>query len=504
MHQCYFLLQIYDDFIYGDLAPPNLDNKNKKLIINHLESTFSSCEDLEIIKVKFLKNRFEVVEKVSISNAHPLKKDYFSQENINFENDLDEVIIQKILDELSPKTDNIQFTISKSEKNIQSIGVCRNSSWNEINYDRSKYCYYYQVLKKSSFDLKSRIKLLDFELDEIDFKKLITKVQKTLMLYLKELSKTYTIKNNLLSFRVKSSYNNQDYFLLIYSSIINLLNYLYENYHIQINKTFQVPYYSEIINENKFDHKIKIIKKHLKNEKVNLTLINIIEHQLNRITDIDNENRLTYHELDYFIKYINGLTNHFLIYEKRKNTTEDIIFLLISNRFNNLKFIKFITDEIRLQLESTINGNDKRTYLLDKRNAIIQCFPTIDLTYDPKSKEIDQVLLEWIEIELENIIKHIEINNQTVNEENILKLKTTLSVPEVSVLLKTLNDSGIVSSESYSELARIGSNCLRTENTENISTSQLRNYFYDKDPVVIESIKTRLIQALNNINKNLD
>lgn len=111
------------------------------------------------------------------------------------------------------------------------------------------------------------------------------------------------------------------------------------------------------------------------------------------------------------------------------------------------------------------------------------------------------MLLEWIEIELENIIKNIEINNQTENVENVLKLKTKLSVPEVSVLLKTLNDSGIVSSESYSELARIGSNCLRTENTENISASQLRNYFYDKDPVVIESIKTRLPTPHHSITK---
>ena len=504
MHQCYYLLQIYEDLIYGELEPVRLNDDKIDLGINYLKEEIDTCKDMQVVKVRVKKDDIQVLKKLNISNAHPLAKEYFAQRDLSFENNIEELLAKKIVNELEINSEKVLFTITKANNSIQYVGVCENSSWNKINNQRVKYCYYHQMLANCKKKVLSAIHLNVFELEEHQFKKLIYNIQKTLMFYIIELKKNHNINPKSLNYQLKDNYTDEDYISLIYISLVDLLNFLYENYDKEFDKTFEVPYFSEKINVNKIDDKIKIIKKHFKEHNIDPLLQEILNEQFKRIIGFDHPKRLTYHELDYFIELLNGLTKYLLFFKDRVVTAQNIISLLISYKFNSFKFIQYVTSEIQKDLSSINSLEEKRIHLLSEKKNIEQSFDAIKAEYDPESRGISSLLSEWIDKEIKLVEEYINNSiNKPENQNEANKLNTSLSTRELSVLIKTLSDCDIILSKSQTDLARWLSANFRNENTDNISINQARNHLYNKDPFVLEKVKDLAIQLVNVINEKL-
>lgn len=505
MLQPYFDLQIYEDLIYGELEPVRLKEDNTKIIINYLNQEIDSCQDMQVVKVKVKKDDIEVLEKLNITSAHPLAKKFFFQRDLAFDNNIEELLSKKIAQELEINTDKVQFTVSKTKNNIHYIGVCENSSWNKIDTQRLKYCYYHQVLIDCKKKVQRTLHLKVFELEELQLEKLICNIQKTLMFYIKELKKLHDINPKSLNYQIKERYTDEDCFALIYLSLIELINFLYENYHKEFDKTLEVPYFSEKINVNKIDEKIKIVRKHFNDHNIDPLLNDILDEQFERIIGFDHPKRLTYHELDYFIELLNGLTKFLLYFKDKSVTTNDISRLLISFKFNSFKFIRYVTNEIEKDLNSIQDFDEKRIHLLSEKKNVEQSFEAIKTAYDPDCRSVLVVLSEWIDKEIILIEEYINSShkNAEVQQKHSFKLDTSLSTRELSVLIKTLSDCDIILSKSQTDLARWLCANFRNEKTDNISINQARNQLYNKDPFVLEKVKDLAIQVVNVINEKL-
>lgn len=505
MHQYYYDLQIYEDLIYGELEPVRLNGDKIQLGIHYLNEEVGQCQDMQILKLRIRKDNFEVLEKHNISNAHPLAHNYFPYRDIKFDEDIEDLISKRIRSLLNINPKKVAFTVTKAKNNIHHVGVCENTSWNQIDHQRIKYCYYFQMLSECKKKIKRAVNLSRFEYNETEFKKLIENIQKLLMNYLKELNQAHEINPDLLNYRIKENYTDEDCMSLVYISLIELLNYLYENCNKEFDKTFPVPYYSEKINKHQINQKIEIIDNQLGLQQVDPALHEILEEQFNRIRKFNHPSRLTYHELDYFVVLFSQLSRHLLSNKNRPVTTYHIVSLLISFKFNNHKFIQFVTNEIRKDLDTISGYRNRLIYLLEQENSINQSIGMIKIHFDPLSKDVSKTIKAWIHKEtnlINEYIKNSEFTDDVVKTETY-KLETTLTAKQLAFLIKTLSDSDIFVSKSQTELARWISANFKTTVQDNISIEQSRNNLYTTDPKTLEKIKSVAIEITNIINEVL-
>src|SRR5690554_458876 len=503
MQQCYYLLEIYDDLIHDYLISNTLSKDENDLGINYLNEEFANCKDMKIIKVKLNKQGSKIIENIKVSNAHPYAKKYFAQREIEFNNDSEELFPKNIMEELELDNETILFSIKDTKNNIQSIGICEDALWNEIEYHRVKYCYYFQILDECKKNLKKTLNLKAYELEQSQFKKLILNVQKTLMYHLKELSKAHHVNPKALKYQLKNKYTHQDYVSLIYISIIEKLNFIYENYSEEFDKSYPVPYFSEKLNVNQIDKKIKFVKQQFKVQNIDPLLIVVLDKHFDRIVKLDHPDRLTYHELDYFIELLNNLSNHLLTFKDSNLTTDNIVSLLISCGFNNFQFIQYFTNEIKNGLKTISNLHLKKTHLIGKETLVKQSFKSTIATYDNASKDISIVLHNWIDSEIRLINEYINSEQVSLKQNESFKLKTSLPTPELAVLFNILSDCKIIISKSKSNIGRWLAAVFLNKLGEAISIDQARNNLYNTEPAVLEKIKSYAIMIVNVCNEKL-
>jgi len=505
MHQCYYQLQIYEDLIYGDLEPARLQGDKLDTVIKYLDQEFDKCQNMQIIDLYVSKKEVILLQKINVSNAHPLGNKYFFQRDLENTDKIEDQLSKKVLKELDINLDEVQFTVSKVDKHLQRIEFCENSFWNKFSKDRIKYCYYYQILSECTKDFKRTIRLKAFESNESEFRKLISNVQKTLMFYIKELYKLHKIDLSNVKYGIKDNYSKQDYISVIYISLVEKLNFLYENFSEEFNKNHPVPYYSEKINVNKISEKISDIQEYFDERGTDVLLEDIICEQFGRIVIYEHPNRVTYHELDYFIDLINEFTKQFLTQDSVTFTDDDIVSFLISHKFNHLNFIHYVTNKIRKDINSISDLTKKKLRLLYHRNFVKQSFEFSDKMYDPNARSASVVIQDWIanEVKLVKQYSPNKVDNPVINQNESLKLKTSLSIRQLSVLIKTLSDCDIILSNSQTDLARWICANFKNENSENFSVDQARNHLYNKDPMILERIKDLGIEIMNVINEKL-
>jgi len=505
MHQYYYELQIYEDVIYGELEPTRLQGEQINLAVSYLNETIGLCQDMQIVKFKVKNHDLTVTEKFHISNAHPLAKKYFFEQDLNFSNDLEDLIAKKITKELNVNKENFQFTVSKKRDNIQFIGVCEHSSWEAIEPERIKYYYYYQLLADCQRKIKRAINSARFEYTEPELRLLIQNIQKTLMLYLSEIQKYHACNLKKLDYELKPQYSNEDCINLVYISIVQQLNFLYERHSEYFDKSYPVPYYSFKVNSNKIIEKIELIQTQCKRQEIDPELIEVLEEQFQRILQFDHPKPLTYHEMDYFIELLNELSRYMYRNKNVGVTTDEILHFLYAFRFNNFQFLQYVTNELKSELETITSNREKEFYLQLKKKNMLQLLRPIKYSYDPDSLDVVEFLLQWIdkEIKLLEVLMRNSMEYPEPLKADSIKLETSLSLKQLAAFLKILSECDVIISKSQSDIARWISSSFKTSGQENISIAQSRNHLYNKDPLILEKVKTIAISVVNLVNEKL-
>ena len=141
----YSELDIYEDFINGNLEPKKLNGSQLRSI------------------PKFL------IEKIKISSAHPLAEEYFNNEPSLFEND--SLIPKEVLEQLDIDQElTSDQTILKKQENFSLIGVTIESEWQELENDRLKYCYINLILQEHIRKIKIKLRSDFFSTKNKDYK----------------------------------------------------------------------------------------------------------------------------------------------------------------------------------------------------------------------------------------------------------------------------------------------------------------------------------------------
>jgi len=125
---------------------------------------------------------------------------------------------------------------------------------------------------------------------------------------------------------------------------------------------------------------------------------------------------------------------------------------------------------------------------------------------NPSTQAVKEICINWLEIELCFLEKQTQPDQIPVGvtkqiNKNI-PIETSLSVYELSFIIKILIDHGAIKNQSYRNLTQLAALYFKTKRSENISGESLRTKSYNHNRQTIQKVKDFLIDLHNHINSN--
>jgi hypothetical protein len=503
MKHKYVELDIYEDFINGKLEPSKMNGADLSFISKYLTEEFENCQDMILGKFKKRGNQYELVEKLKISTAHPLAAEYFKDSQLQLPQLAKQSIPEPIIAQLEVKhmEDDCPILFKKIQ-NITQIGIPSMTEWNNLESDRLKYYYFNHQLNELVRKTKSNLRTDVFSCKEEKAKELIQGIQKLLLSFLQDLVSQYELKENDLIIKVKAQYTNKDCASLIYLSIVELLNFIYNHFPDKMDHQQVVPFYAKAANQNEFVATSKHILKILNIIDIHDKLLETISDQLEKVLKLNVETRITYEELNYF----KGFLRTFLrLLEKNQNnpTVEDLINrFLISYNFNDYLYFEYLTEKFHHEILTCENTLDMEFYLLKKQKEFNQIVSIGHEKLIPNQDDIMQSLREWIDNESDYVSKMIKKNYSVIKtpHSNTIQLTSQLNLAELSLLFKLMDDKEYITSKSKNELSRWIIQSFKNVKGEPYSFQNIKNNMYNVLPKSKERVKNINIALVNELN----
>lgn len=493
----YSELDIYEDFINGNLEPRKLKGSHLRYITKYLNQELEECQDMILGKFKKEGRKKMLIEKIKISSAHPLADEYFCDELKLF--DIESLLPSDIYEQLDIDSEiTSEQIIMRKQDSFSVIGITIESDWEELESNRLKYCYTNLVLQEHKRKIKIKLRNDFFNTNKEEAKSSVATVQSILNSYLNDVLDQYNLKESDLKIKVKKTYTNKDCAALIYLSIIDLHNFIYSHFYDLMDKKQTVPFYASVVNENSFVSSAKKILKLLKNVEMDKILYSYIDDKLEKVLNLNVNSRITYKELSYFNQFLRSFARYM---EKSKFyliTEDQIIHFLLAHNFNDYLFCEFLEKRIRTDLTDNHDIQEMKMVLIRKKTEYKQINVCSEQKLYPQAKSILLLLLNWIENELEyiNSLEKTE-NRDILLPPNQIQLNTTMKVSELAYLFKFLHDKNKIQANSINDLAKWIQISFKTSKNKTISIQNLKNNIYNPSSGAIESMKELGINLMN-------
>jgi len=502
MRHKYSELDIYEDFINGDLEPSKLNGTNLMTLSKYLTEEADECQDMILGKFRKSGKKIELVEKLRISSGHPLADEYFANEQLQIPQMSSEAIPESIFVQLEAEglKDTNQVYIKRKD-NTFLVGIPFSSEWSEIDFDRLKYCYYNHQLKLIAKKTKARLRTDVFQSEHSESQKLIRDMQRYMLSYLFDVVQLYELKENDLIIRVKPSYTNRDCAALIYLSLVDILNFIFVHFKDYMDESLVVPFYSKVLNQNEFVSTSKTIMKHLEQIRLDKKLRASITDQLEKVLKLNLETRITYAEINYFTSFLRYFSKVLQRLDPDENQADAIIKFLIAFNFNDFQFIDYVVGHYRRQLHQLDTYEEMEMYLYHQQTELKQIGTVSNSVLVSTQANVQEQLMRAIETEL----CYLERKKQTCPLEIIqdegkqIRLTANMTVRELTLMFKILNDKKHISSKSTNEMARWLSQSFKNSKSEAFSVQNIRNHTYNVLPETKERLKHICIDILNEV-----
>lgn len=503
MKHKYAELDIYEDFIHGNLEPARLNGAHLTTISKYLSEELEECQDMILGKFRKKGKSFELIEKLRISNGHPLATSFFSNDQIQFPNLVSEVVAKQVLEQLEiDGLDQINPIVFKKKENYTMIGIPFQSEWSELESDRLKYCYFHHQLQEIVRKTKANLRTDVFNATPEEACSLIQGVQRLLLSYLQDIVNQYDLKEENLIISVKQKYSNQDCAALIYLSIVDILNFIFQHFNLYLDVHLVVPFFSKVANQNEFVSRSRQILKNLKQLEIDKPLVDIISDQLEKVLKIDLKSRITYSELNYFKNFLSTF-HRFLERKGSKPLSKDqIVRFLISFNFNDFLFFEYLIEWYKNELLDCDTFDDMELYLLRKQSELKQIVSNSREALIQSQANLILILNDWIDVELSYVLKMKETNalKPTTSNPDQIQLTTNMTVSELTLLFKILETKKHVQANTTNEMAKWLRQSFKNQKSEAFSLQNIRNNVYNFNPTAKERIKGICIDILNEVN----
>lgn len=179
--------------------------------------------------------------------------------------------------------------------------------------------------------------------------------------------------------------------------------------------------------------------------------------------------------------------------------TRETIELLVYLNYNSKRTFLKMTNHIRGLLSGDMDVDKKVEYLSYLLKVAGQASVKPGMAYHARMPTLKMQLVDYITRELEylmNVSKSPKDVVPTSDDTNPLKIKFSLSVPQLGYLLRLLMDNHVITNSNVLPLIRFVALNSESKQVQHISWESLRNKFYDIEDETRQSLRKILVQLL--------
>lgn len=472
-----------------------------------LEQFYGNASLIHILEVKTNKKGEGFYPICRITIAHPAYEHYHINAintNENWKSNPVSILAAHAISVDIQRIDRITQLPGKQHK------IClieRRTEWNKLTLGEVKFAFLYMNLKAETEKIHSNIRT---QLYSSEFSQTvrywISEMQLSLLNDAMDLLNTQREGVPKLTHFLTENYATREFeALTLYFLNLTILNIKRKYGH----------HFSDEVNEYMRNYHISTgeLQSRIQTLKVQIATLadeelkHIINSQI-QLIETGNGVYTSLHEYTYAKFLVYELTT--TLQSSNSNTLESEIIsekLLLLN-FNHTSFIAWRVKKLRDEMKNLNNQLELRQWLLREHKKIKQQIPLTKIAFRPNFPSASELLSKWINEELAYMDGiHASNPEETIpfpqNNGN-QKLTTSLNVPQLALFAALMAEEGVIENKNKTQVFTTFSNTFRTVNQENIAVTSLRNNYYDKDPKNIEVLKTKLIQMINRLNRNLN
>lgn len=220
------------------------------------------------------------------------------------------------------------------------------------------------------------------------------------------------------------------------------------------------------------------------------------------LVEFEDLETISLHEVNYILDFWRNWAVDSCLNRYSSNHEKDLLDYLIIYDFNHPPLFHYFINTIVGELDNEDNPLLLERILHNHLNKLARIPNRIGKPYRNDIPSLKSLLLEWLEKEVKQCRKRTKTFNpeqQTILSKESLKIDTSLSVAQTAYLFNLLNKTGIVTNSVKMEMLHAITQSFRTKKTETIAVESLHNKYYNVEERTKESVKTLLVQLLNNI-----
>lgn len=231
----------------------------------------------------------------------------------------------------------------------------------------------------------------------------------------------------------------------------------------------------------------KGIAKTLAEPEENIRLVKILDRCIEGLLYPAKEQAITYRQLSWLKNLFRELSGHL------STTAPGYVYLtelLISWNFNDRAFISEVCNNIMSEAESKGSGELRIEFLRACSKQVGQVLEKVHVPFYP-ALAAKRMILDWLAKELD-YLELIRVVVETKEFEEGAQIHTSLSVPELALIIRLFKDSGIFTNPNETEILKFFVTHFTTKRKSGFSYNYLHSKYYQVD----ESTKKKVYDHL--------
>ncbi len=173
--------------------------------------------------------------------------------------------------------------------------------------------------------------------------------------------------------------------------------------------------------------------------------------------------------------------------------------LLYKNNLNTLRFFRWFRDHCLDQLHELPDRKDKEKWLHAEIKRLEVLFVDPKKPFEPELPAIDQQILPWLRLQLENTPRKMSKKTDGANGNGPMPL--VLSVTQFAMFVRVFQQTGCFSVQQAAKIIRFFSRHFTTKRQSDISIKSFNHAFYSMDQSAAAVVRDYLQKMINYVNK---
>ena len=297
-------------------------------------------------------------------------------------------------------------------------------------------------------------------------------------------------------YTLSDQYTLPDIYKLIFISLESLTTFLQQQFAVYLDTTAPVAYRDRVIHAFRMRQQLETIQPALEQSGINPSLQAVLSKPFQRIQALPQQ-EVTHLSLGYLQKLLQGLEN--LIQADTVNQ-EHLIALLFVLNFNSSAFIDWFTQHLEEELAILETKEERLKQLYYHHKYCKQLSVERTHAYQLRKAAVDEQLLTWINEEIAYLEKTTTLSEPIQQDATAPRIRTTLSVPQIALLLRAFMEVGVFSDKHKANTFRHFSRILQAQHQEDISAKSLQDKSYQPDRHTVAALKEKVIAVFNFLN----